>query len=89
MQLRHAMDTEAVSTAERASANRCRAPGSHGGFADPSTSPGWVRRSSPNGFEELAYRLATMARDVAEPPVRFIKTIGDAVMLCARSRSRC
>jgi adenylate cyclase len=29
---------------------------------------------------QLAERLAGLARDVAVPPVRFIKTIGDAVM---------
>ena len=32
-------------------------------------------------LHNLAGRLATLANDVAEPPVRVIKTIGDAVML--------
>ena len=35
----------------------------------------------PEALEQLANRLATMARDVAAPPVRFVKAIGDAVML--------
>ncbi|HEU4360591.1 MAG TPA: adenylate/guanylate cyclase domain-containing protein, partial [Mycobacterium sp.] len=35
----------------------------------------------PEELEQLASRLAEQARDVAVPPVRFIKTIGDAVML--------
>jgi adenylate cyclase len=32
-------------------------------------------------LERLASRLAELARDVAVPPVRLIKTMGDAVML--------
>ena len=31
----------------------------------------------------IATRLAALAADVAEPPVRLVKTIGDAVMLVA------
>ena len=38
----------------------------------------------PQELEHVASRLADLARDVAVNPVRFIKTIGDAVMLmCA------
>ncbi|MDR3663874.1 MAG: adenylate/guanylate cyclase domain-containing protein, partial [Mycobacterium sp.] len=35
----------------------------------------------PEDLGRLSQRLADLARDHAEPPVRFIKTIGDAVML--------
>jgi adenylate cyclase len=35
----------------------------------------------PEELERLSHRLAEIARDVAVAPVRFIKTIGDAVML--------
>jgi adenylate cyclase len=35
----------------------------------------------PEDLERLAHRLADLAREVAVPPVRFIKTIGDEVML--------
>jgi adenylate cyclase len=35
----------------------------------------------PEDLERLANRLADMAREVAVAPVRFIKTIGDEVML--------
>jgi adenylate cyclase len=35
----------------------------------------------PEQLETLANRLSMLARDVASPPVHFIKTIGDAVML--------
>ena len=34
----------------------------------------------PEELESLANRLSALARDVAAPPVHFIKTIGDAVM---------
>jgi adenylate cyclase len=34
----------------------------------------------PENLEQLANRLADLARDVVVAPVRFIKTIGDAVM---------
>jgi adenylate cyclase len=34
----------------------------------------------PEQLEQLANRLAELGHDVAQPPVRFIKTIGDAVM---------
>jgi len=82
VQLRHAMDTEAVSTAERASGKPL--PGAREvtvAFADLVDFTRLGEAVEPERLEELAYRLATMARDVAEPPVRFIKTIGDAVML--------
>jgi adenylate cyclase len=35
---------------------------------------------APEELESLANRLSALARDVAAPPVHFIKTIGDAVM---------
>jgi adenylate cyclase len=38
----------------------------------------------PEELEQLANRLADAARDVAVTPVRFIKTIGDAVMLVSK-----
>jgi adenylate cyclase len=38
---------------------------------------------TPEELESLANRLSGLARDVAAPPVHFIKTIGDAVMFVA------
>jgi adenylate cyclase len=35
----------------------------------------------PEELEQLASRLSDLAHDVVAPPVRFIKTIGDAVMI--------
>jgi adenylate cyclase len=35
----------------------------------------------PGELEQVAQRLAQLAAEAADPPVRFVKTIGDAVML--------
>ncbi|HWS91492.1 MAG TPA: adenylate cyclase regulatory domain-containing protein, partial [Mycobacterium sp.] len=81
MQLRHMMDTEAVNAAERAAGKPL--PGARQitvAFADL---VGFTRIGEVVSAEELgqlAGRLGHLARDVAVPPVRFIKTIGDAVM---------
>jgi adenylate cyclase len=81
MQLRHMMETEAVNAGERAAGKPL--PGARQvtvAFADL---VGFTRLGEVVSAEELGYlanRLADLARDVAAPPVRFIKTIGDAVM---------
>ncbi len=81
MQLRHMMESEAINAAERAAGKPL--PGAREvtvGFADL---VGFTRIGEVVSAEELgqlANRLADLARDVAVPPVRFIKTIGDAVM---------
>lgn len=82
LQLRHLMETEAVNATERAEGQRL--PGARMvtiAFADL---VGFTRLGEvvpPEDLERLARRLADMARDVAVPPVRLIKTIGDEVML--------
>ena len=82
MQLRHMMETEAVNAGERAAGKPL--PGARQvtvAFADL---VGFTRLGevvSPEELGQLANRLADLARDVTAPPVRFIKTIGDAVML--------
>lgn len=81
MQLRHMMETEAVNAAERAAGKPL--PGARQvtvGFADL---VGFTRLGEAISAEELGHlanRLAYLARDVSAPPVRFIKSIGDAVM---------
>jgi adenylate cyclase len=81
MQLRHMMETEAVNAAERAAGKPL--PGARQitvAFADL---VGFTRIGevvSPEELGQLANRLAHLARDVTVPPVRFIKTIGDAAM---------
>ncbi len=82
LQLRHAMETEAVSASERASGTPL--PGARAvavAFADLVGFTQLGEETPPEKLELLANRLGDMARDVAEPPVRFVKTIGDAVML--------
>ncbi|WP_322857216.1 adenylate/guanylate cyclase domain-containing protein [Mycobacterium shigaense] len=81
MHLRHMMETEAVNAGERAAGKPL--PGARQvtvAFADL---VGFTRLGEVVSAEELgqlANRLADLARDVTAPPVRFIKTIGDAVM---------
>ncbi len=81
MQLRHMMETEAVNASERAAGKPLAgARQVTVGFADL---VGFTRLGEavpPEELGQLANRLADLARDVAVPPVRFIKTIGDAVM---------
>ncbi|HEX5144528.1 MAG TPA: adenylate/guanylate cyclase domain-containing protein [Mycobacterium sp.] len=82
VQLRHRMETEAVSASERASG--IPLPGAREigvAFADLVDFTRLGEAVEPEELEKLAHRLADMARDVADPPVRFVKTIGDAVML--------
>ncbi len=83
LQLRHAMETEAINANERAVG--ASLPGARQvaiAFADL---VGFTRLGEmvpPEELEQLANRLADAARNVAVPPVRFVKTIGgDAVMM--------
>lgn len=85
LQLRHALETEAVNANERAAG--APLPGARlvaVAFADL---VGFTRLGEsvpPEELEHLANRLADAAREVAVSPVRFIKTIGDAVMLVSK-----
>ncbi|WP_158019273.1 adenylate cyclase regulatory domain-containing protein [Mycobacterium basiliense] len=82
MHLRHMMETEAVNAGERAAGKPL--PGARRvtvAFADL---VGFTKLGEVVSAEELGHlagRLADLARDLTVPPVRFIKTIGDAVML--------
>ncbi|WP_422745688.1 adenylate/guanylate cyclase domain-containing protein [Mycobacterium sp. WMMD1722] len=82
LQLRHSMETEAVTAAERA--RGVPLPGARIVsilFADL---VGFTRLGEavpPEELEQLARRLGDFARELAVPPVHFVKTIGDAVML--------
>ncbi|BBY62513.1 adenylate/guanylate cyclase domain-containing protein [Mycolicibacterium helvum] len=82
LQLRHAMETEAVNANERAAG--APLPGARlvaVAFADLVGFTRLGETVAPEELEQLANRLADAARDVAVPPVRFVKTIGDAVMM--------
>src|SRR5215212_3974981 len=79
-QLRHTLETEAVNAVERAAGTIPGARDISVAFADL---VGFTRLGEavpPEELESLASRLSNLARDVVAPPVRFIKTIGDAVM---------
>jgi adenylate cyclase len=81
MQLRHMMETEAVNAGERAAGKPL--PGARQvtvGFADLVGFTRLGEAVSAETLGQLAGRLAGLARDLTAPPVRFIKTIGDAVM---------
>lgn len=81
MQLRHMMENEAVNAAERAAGKPL--PGARQitvAFADLVGFTRIGEAVSPEELGHLANRLAVLARDMVVPPVRFIKTIGDAVM---------
>lgn len=81
LQLLHVMETEAVTNTERA--DGLPLPGARLvtiAFADL---VGFTRLGEavpPEDLEKLAHRLADLAREVAEPPVRYVKSIGDEVM---------
>ncbi|MFV0496506.1 adenylate/guanylate cyclase domain-containing protein [Mycobacterium sp.] len=82
MQLRHLMETEAVNAGERAAGKAM--PGARPvavGFADLVGFTPLGEMVSAEELGRLAGRLADLARDLTAPPVRFVKTIGDAVML--------
>ncbi|ODQ89029.1 cyclase [Mycolicibacterium flavescens] len=82
LQLRHLMETEAITASERADGQRL--PGARLvtiAFADL---VGFTRLGEavpPEDLERLAQRLSDLAHEVAVAPVRFVKTIGDEVML--------
>jgi adenylate cyclase len=81
-QLRQVMQTEAINASEREAGYLL--PGARDvtvAFADL---VGFTRLGEavpPEDLERLASQLAELAREVAVPPVRYVKTIGDAVML--------
>ncbi len=80
IQLRHGLETGVVNAEERAAG---RLPGARDvavAFADLVGFTRMGERIEPEALEEVASRLADRARDVASSPVRFVKTIGDAVM---------
>lgn len=78
--LRHGFQTEAVNAAERASGSMPGAREVSVAFADL---VGFTRLGEalpPEELAQLAGGLGDHARDIAQGPVQFVKTIGDAVM---------
>lgn len=81
LQLRHTLETEAVNAREREAGSPIpEARTVSAAFADLVGFTTLGEELPPEDLEALANRLAELAHDVARGPVRFIKTIGDAVM---------
>jgi adenylate cyclase len=83
LHLRHSTQNEMISALERSGG---RLPGSREvtvGFADIVGFTRLGEEVPPDELGRLAARLDVLATDVVEPPVRLIKTIGDAAMLAS------
>lgn len=84
LQLRRSFEMEAITEAERATGTLPGARAVTVAFADLA---GFTRLGEvlpAEALERVASRLAELAHDVAIAPVRFVKSIGDAVMfVCA------
>jgi adenylate cyclase len=82
VQLLRQMETEAITANERAEG--LTLPGAREvtiGFADLVGFTKLGEVVPPEDLERLAHRLMDLAHQVAEPPVRYVKSIGDEVML--------
>jgi len=83
LHLRHATETDIVGAAER---DGGRLPGSRRvaiGFADLVGFTRLGEEVPPDELGRLAARLEAIALEVTSPPVRLVKTLGDAVMLAS------
>ena len=82
MQILHALMEDEVSASERLAGRPLPGAGEVSiAFADLVGFTSLGEELPPEGLERLSQRLADLARDLADPPVRFVKTIGDEVML--------
>jgi adenylate cyclase len=83
LHLRHATESEVISAMERSGG---QLPGSREIAVCFADLVGFTRLGEevpPEELGRLAARLEALASDVARPPVRLVKTIGDAAMLTA------
>jgi adenylate cyclase len=83
LHLRHATQSEVISALERSGG---RLPGSREiavCFADLVGFTRLGEEVAPDELSRLAVRLEALASEAAEPPVRLVKTIGDAAMLAS------
>ncbi|TMK99756.1 MAG: adenylate/guanylate cyclase domain-containing protein [Actinobacteria bacterium] len=83
LHLRHAAQSEVISAMERSGG---RLPGSREVAVCFADLVGFTRLGEevpPEELGQLAVRLEALATEVARPPVRLVKTIGDAAMLAA------
>jgi adenylate cyclase len=87
-QLRHMFEEERISATERAAGKLPGARHVAVAFADLAGFTRLGETLPPEDLVRLARRLADLALEIAEPPVWFIKTIGDAVMLVSAETIR-
>jgi adenylate cyclase len=81
LQLRQIFETQGVGAAERAAGELPGARRVAVAFADLTGFTRLGEDLSPEDLARLAGRLADVTHEIVTPPVWFIKTIGDAVML--------
>lgn len=81
LQLRRSWETEAVSLAERATGSLPRAHDMAVAFADIVGFTELGEAVTPEHLEGLSSQLTELTRGALVPPVRLVKTIGDAVMV--------
>ncbi|MDT5099756.1 MAG: adenylate cyclase [Mycobacterium sp.] len=81
LELRRSFETEAVNAAERAAGILPGARRMTVCFADLTGFTRLGEALPPEDLERVANRLAELAHDLSHAPVRFVKSIGDAVML--------
>ncbi|MCP9271209.1 adenylate/guanylate cyclase domain-containing protein [Mycolicibacterium arenosum] len=81
MRLRSSLESEAITAAERAAGQLPGARHVTVAFADVVGFTELGEQLSPYDLERLARRLADTARTATCTPVRFVKSVGDAVML--------
>jgi adenylate cyclase len=81
LHLRHAVGTEALGADERAAGALPTAREVGVAFADLVGFTRLGEELPPEELGALAARFAALAGDLASPPVRLVKTIGDAAML--------
>jgi adenylate cyclase len=81
LELRRTFESESVTAAERAAGILPGARRVTVGFADLTDFTRLGEALPPEDLERVANRLAELANDVSTAPVRFVKSIGDAVML--------
>jgi adenylate cyclase len=81
LHLRHAVGAEAIGADERAGRALPAARGVGVAFADLVGFTALGEELPPAELGEVAERLGELAADRARPPVRLVKTIGDAAML--------